>query len=40
MTTLAEKWGTPPRGLLEYRLLQDSEIGAYYHDRAGKAVEQ
>ena len=40
MTTLAEKWGTPPRGLLEYRLLQDSEISAYYHDRAGKAVEQ
>jgi hypothetical protein len=40
MTTLAKKWGTPPRGLLEYIPLQNWEIRARYRNRAGQAVEQ
>ena len=40
MTTLAEKWGTPPRALLRYSRLQDWAISANYRNRAGKAVER
>jgi len=40
MTTLAEKWGSPPRALLKYIHLEDRDISDDYRNRAGEAVEQ